>query len=282
MNEDTQPFAEWVGRSESTEDYIAAAPAQAAAATLDDQSAAFANEDELPPLWHWFYFLPKAPQSRIGPDGHPQRGGFLPPIPLPRRMFAGARLSFHQPLRIGRPAQRTGTIRSVSQKTGRSGTLAFVTVGYEISQEGEICIAEEQDIVFREPGKAVSAPSPAPLPPVPENAWSKLVTPDPVLLFRFSALTFNGHRIHYDRPYAMDEEGYPGLVVHGPLTAVLLIELLRRHAGRPVARFSFRGEAPLFDLAPFRVMAAAQGDDVTLTAHGPDGRVAMSATAAFG
>ena len=279
MNEDTQPFAEWIGRTESSEEVIAAAPAQAAAATLDDTETVFGPEDELPPLWHWFYFLPKAPQSRIGADGHPQRGGFLPPIPLPRRMFAGARLAFHAPLRIGRTAQRIGTIRSVSQKTGRSGTLAFVTVGYAISQEGRLCIEEEQDIVYREPGAAVPAPVPAALPPLPENAWSRLITPDPVLLFRFSALTFNGHRIHYDRPYAINEEGYPGLVVHGPLTAVLLIELLRQHAGRPVARFAFRGEAPLFDLAPFRVMAVAAGDAVTLQAHGPDGRTAMSATA---
>ena len=279
MSDETQPFAEWIGRRETVEEEIAAAPALAAAATLDDTETIFGQGDELPPLWHWFYFLPKAPQSRIGADGHPQRGGFLPPIPLPRRMFAGSRLVFHKPLRIGRPTQRRGVIRSVSQKAGRSGTLAFVTVGYEISQEGEVCIEEEQDIVYREPGAAVAAPLPAPLPPLPEHAWSRLITPDPVLLFRFSALTFNGHRIHYDRPYAMGEEGYPGLVVHGPLTAVLLIELLRRHAGRPVARFSFRGEAPLFDLAPFRVMAVAEGDAVKLEAHGPDGRTAMTATA---
>ena len=277
---DAQPFAEWIGRTETVEDLIAPAPAQAAAATLDESETQFGGHSELPPLWHWFYFLPKAPQSRIGPDGHPQRGGFLPPIPLPRRMFAGARLTFPAPLVIGRPAIRHGVIRAISEKSGRSGTLAFLTVGYTIRQDGRACIEEEQDIVYREPGAPIPAPAPLPeLPPPPEGAWLRTVHPDPVLLFRFSALTFNGHRIHYDRPYATDVEGYPGLVVHGPLTAVLLMELVRRNAGRPVRTFSFRSQAPLFDLAPFRIMGLASGDTVALEALGPDGKAAMSATA---
>ncbi len=171
-------------------------------------------------------------------------------------------------------------IRAVSQKPGRSGTLAFVTVGYTIRQDGHVCIEEEQDIVYREPGAPIPAPATPPeLPPPPAGAWSRTVRPDPVLLFRFSALTFNGHRIHYDRPYATEVEGYPGLVVHGPLTAVLLMELVRRNAGRRVRAFSFRGLAPLFDLAPFRVTGLASGDKVALEALGPDGKPAMSATA---
>jgi 3-methylfumaryl-CoA hydratase len=279
MSDDTQPFAEWIGRTETVGDFIAPAPAQAAAAMLDDTESRLQDGAALPPLWHWFYFLPKAPASRIGPDGHPQRGGFLPPIPLPRRMFAGARLSFAAPLVIGRPARREGVIRAVSQKTGRSGTLAFVTVGYTIRQDGRVCVEEEQDIVYREPGAPVPAPQPAPLPPAPEGAVSRVIEPDPVLLFRFSALTFNAHRIHYDRPYATGVEGYPGLVVHGPLTAVLLMELVRRNIGRPVRAFSFRGQAPLFDLAPFRISGITGGDTVELEALGPDGKPAMNATA---
>ena len=197
-------------------------------------------------------------------------------------MFAGARLTFHAPLVIGRPAVRDGVIRSVSQKTGRSGTLAFVTVGYTIRQDARVCIEEEQDIVYREAGGAVQAPVATELSPVPDGAWTRVVTPDPVLLFRFSALTFNAHRIHYDRPYATGIEGYPGLVVHGPLTAMLLIELVRRHATRPVVAFRFRGEAPLFDLLPFRLVGLAGGDTVDLQAQTPDGRLAMTSTAALG
>jgi 3-methylfumaryl-CoA hydratase len=279
MSEEEQ-FADWIGRTETSEDFIAPAPAVAAAATLDDVQAGFADGTALPPLWHWFYFLPKAPHSHIGSDGHPQRGGFLPPVPLPRRMFAGARVRFFTPLVVGRPALREGLIRTVTQKSGRSGTLAFVTVGYVVRQDGRLCVEEEQDIVYREPGTPVPPPVPLPsLPTPPEGAWVETVAPDPVLLFRFSALTFNGHRIHYDRPYAMGVEGYPGLVVHGPLTAMLLMRLVRRNADRPVTGFSFRGLAPLFDLAPFRLVGQLRGDAVALEAQGPDGKPAMSAEA---
>jgi len=275
--ENAAPFAEWVGRTDAVDDRITLAPTQAAAAMLDDADARFSEGDPLPPLWHWFYFLPKACQSAIGADGHPARGGFMPPITLPRRMFAGARLSFLKPLVIGKPARRDATIRAVSEKSGKSGRLAFVTVSYVYSQDGRPCIEEEQDIVYREPGAAVPAPAVTELAPPPAGAWTRTVTPDPVLLFRFSALTFNAHRIHYDRPYAMNEEGYPGLVVHGPLTAVMLMELVRHNAGQSVAGFSFRGQAPLFDLAPFRLVGEPAGDRVALHAEGPDGRTAMVA-----
>jgi 3-methylfumaryl-CoA hydratase len=272
----------WIGRTETLTDELAVSPALAAAATLDDTESRLEPGAPLPPLWQWFYFLPRAPQSRLGPDGHPERGGFLPPIALPRRMFAGARMRFHRPLVIGHPAERRGTIRDVSEKDGRSGRLAFVTVGYEFHQDGALCIEEEQDIVYREAGAPVPAPAPQTLPPLAEGSWSGMVAPSPTLLFRFSALTFNAHRIHYDRPYATEVEGYPGLVVHGPLTAVLLMELVRRHAPGRVRHFEFRGQAPLFDLAPFRVAASPAADgDVLLEAHGPDGRTAMTATAAL-
>jgi 3-methylfumaryl-CoA hydratase len=176
-------------------------------------------------LWQWFFFLPRVCQSQLDVDGHPQRGGFMPPIELARRMFAGARMRFFRPLIIGESATRTSIIRDVTEKEGRSGKLAFVTIGHTIRQNSEICLEEEQDIVYREQGAPIEAPKRAELPPVPEECWTRLVVPQPTLLFRFSALTFNAHRIHYDRNYATVVEGYPGLVVHGPLTAVLLMEL---------------------------------------------------------
>jgi 3-methylfumaryl-CoA hydratase len=279
MSETTHEFADWIGRTESIEETISLSPVLEAAATLDDTERSFEQGSALPPLWHWFYFLPRAPQSSLGSDGHPPRGGFMPPIPYPRRMFAGSRLRFHKLLTIGQPARRAGIIRNITQKTGRSGALAFVTVSYQFFQNNELCIDEEQDIVYREPGPPASAPEPIDLPPVPDGAWSRIVTPDTRLLFRFSALTFNAHRIHYDRPYATNEEGYPGLVVHGPLTAILLLELVRQHAARSIAGFKFRMQAPLFDLAPFRLVAVPSGESVELEAQTPDGKTALSATA---
>jgi 3-methylfumaryl-CoA hydratase len=279
MTDAIKDYTKWIGQAEVIEDDINLSPALAAAATIDDTKTQFSKGDILPPLWHWFYFLPRVPQSMLGSDGHPQRGGFMPPIPYPRRMFAGGRLRFHRPLIIGQPARREGVIRNVVQKSGHSGSLAFVTVGYSVLQQGEVCIEEEQDIVYREPGPPAAAPLPIELPPVPEGAWSHTVVPDTRLLFRFSALTFNAHRIHYDRPYAMSEEGYPGLVVHGPLTAILLLELVRHNTSSGIAGFSFRGQAPLFDLAPFRLVGIPSNGRVELEAQGPDGKTAMSATA---
>jgi 3-methylfumaryl-CoA hydratase len=203
----------------------------------------------------------------------------MPPIELPRRMFAGARVRFHRPLVIGERARRRSVIREVAEKAGRSGKLAFVTVWHQIEQDGGICIEDEQDIVFREAGARVAAPEVTGCAPVPTGSWSRVITPDPTLLFRFSALTFNAHRIHYDRDYAMAEEGYPGLVVHGPLTAVFLMELVRSHSPRPVSAFAFRGLAPLFDLAPFRLVGTLDGERVHLEAQGPDGRATLSAEA---
>jgi 3-methylfumaryl-CoA hydratase len=272
-------YSDWIGRTEDAEELIAPAPVEAVAATLDDTTTEFGPGCPLPPLWHWFFFLPRVPQSRLDRDGHPQRGGFMPPIELPRRMFAGARMRFLRPLLIGPPARRRSVIGDVSEKEGRTGKLAFVTVAHRIEQGGEACIEEEQDIVYREPGAPVAAPEPCALAPAPAGAWTRMITPEPTLLFRFSALTFNAHRIHYDRTYATTVEGYPGLVVHGPLTAVLLMELVRSHAQRPVSAFAFRGQAPLFDLAPFRLIGTPSGDLVHLEAHGPDGKTTMTARA---
>jgi 3-methylfumaryl-CoA hydratase len=272
-------YTDWIGKTEEAEELITLAPVRAAAATLDDTTTGFGPGSPLPPLWQWFFFLPMAPQAQLGSDGHPQRGGFLPPIELPRRMFAGARMRFVRPLVIGKRAHRRSVIREVTEKQGRTGALAFVTVAHLIDQDDEVCIEEEQDLVYREPGSPVVAPEPRELTPDPVGSWTRLITPTPTLLFRFSALTFNAHRIHYDRTYATGVEGYPGLVVHGPLTAVLLMELVRSHAHRPVATFEFRARAPLFDLAPFRLIALPDGERVHLEAQGPDGQTTMNATA---
>ena len=275
-----QRYADWIGSSERLEEELALTPVQGLAATLDDTDSRFEIGDALPPLWHWLYFLPRVAQSALGPDGHPHRGGFLPPVELPRRMFAGARTEFPAPLRLGELAVREGTVLDVTEKQGKSGSLVFVTVRYQISQQNRICVEEQQDIVYREPVAPVAAPTHRNWPAAPQGAWTQIVTPDPRLLFRFSALTFNAHRIHYDRPYATGEEGYPGLVVHGPLTAIQLMELVRRNAPRPVASFSFRGQAPLFDLAPYRLIGVPTSPGtIELEAQGPDGRVTMKATA---
>lgn len=239
-------FEAWVGRSEMREDVVTAAPVRALAATLDapDRVAATPGEP-IPPLWLWLYFLPVAPMSGVGPDGHPKRGGFLPPIELPRRMWAGSRCSFQGAACVGDAIARRSTIRSVVPKDGKSGPMVFVTVDHEITAGGRPVMSETQDIVYLPLPERFSPP---PVQPLPACDWSIDVPVDPVLLFRFSALTFNGHRIHYDRTYAMETEMYPGLVVHGPLQALWLFEAGRATApDRMPARFAFRGMRPMFD-----------------------------------
>lgn len=275
-------YTDWIGKTEVLEEEIGVVAACAAAATLDNTRLDLKDGASLPPLWHWFYFLPRAPQSHLDHDGHPQRGGFLPPIAYPRRMFAGSRMTFRRPLVLGERARREGIIRNIVEKSGRSGGLVFVTVGYQLVQRGEVCIEEEQDIVYREPGPPIAMPQIIEPESFRVGAWIRQVIPDTRLLFRFSAVTFNAHRIHYDRDYACGEEGYPGLVVHGPLTAILLAELVRQHTTRPIVAFEFQGKAPLFDRAPFWLIGEASGTTVTLTARGPDGTTAMKASAELG
>ncbi|MBU9294331.1 MaoC family dehydratase N-terminal domain-containing protein [Burkholderia multivorans] len=278
--EQPESFDAWIGRREDSVDRITPAPIRLLRATLDDAEPS-ALPDVLPPLWHWLYFLPGERQSNIGIDGHPRRGGFLPPVALPRRMWAGGRLQFLRPLAVDTPIQRRSTIANVQSKSGRSGQLVFVTVLHEIGDAQGVAIREEQDIVYRDapPPAAAGTPAPAPQPAPTDEQYSRIVIPDPVLLMRFSALTFNGHRIHYDRPYAMEEEGYPGLVVHGPLIAMLLMEeLRRRHPDKTIRAFDFKAVSPLFDTAPFTVNGKLEGHTARVWARGPQGQLAMQAS----
>jgi 3-methylfumaryl-CoA hydratase len=287
---DLSTLKDWIGRAEQRGDWITAAPLAALSATLDRPDPEPQPGCAVPPLWHWLYFLPVARQSEIGDDGHPRRGGFLPPVPLPRRMWAGGRLEFHHPLRVGDEVTRHSRILNVEAKSGRSGSLVFVTVRHEVTNAQGLALSEEHDIVYREaspPTGAGSTSSPgAPTPPPPmapaDEAFSRAITPDPVLLFRYSALTFNGHRIHYDRKYVTEVEGYPGLIVHGPLIATLLLDLLRRSLpGAQVARFDFRAVRPTFDLHPFSVhgQPSADGKTIELWAQDHEGWLTMQGTA---
>lgn len=274
-------FSRWLGQTEVVEDDLNVATAQAAAATFGDNPNEVAASTQLPLLWHWFYFLSKVPQQQLGADGHPQReeDSFMPPVPYPRRMFAGAQLKWHRPLQIGRPARREATIQSITEKTGSSGKLAFVTVSYQYSQDNVVCIEESQDIVYREPGPPLPMPKAKERQPLPEGTWTRTIIPDTRLLFRFSALTFNAHRIHYDRDYANSEEGYPGLVVHGPLTAILLLRLVQENTAQTISSFQFCGKAPIFDISPFLLFGKRKDNEVELEAQGPDGKTAMVASA---
>lgn len=279
---DVELLRTWIGRSESYRDQVTPTPVAALAATLDRDDPFPQPGDPLPPLWHWLYFLPLHRASELGPDGHARRGGFLPPVPLPHRMFAGGRYRFAHPLRIGDEIWRQSRIVDVTAKSGRSGPLVFVVVRHEISNAAGLALVEEHDIVYREGppagGNLVTAQ-----PRHEEARWHREVVVDDVMLFRYSALTFNGHRIHYDRRYATDVEGYPGLVVHGPLVATLMVELLRRHRpDRSIAEFSFRAVRPIFDVAPFVVGASPDGERlVRVWATTTGGALAMDASAAL-
>ena len=274
-------LARWVGRTETLDDVVTVAPVLALAATLDDGNPVAGAGDPLPPLWHWLYFVPKPRRSELGPDGHAARGGFLPPVPLPRRMWAGGRLTWHDPIRVGDRVERVSRVESVSGKSGKTGELVFVLVRHTVSTARGVALVEEHDIVYRDVPPAGMAQPPAP-PARTDEAWSSRVVPDDPLLFRYSALTFNTHRIHYDRRYVTGVEGYPGLIVHGPLIATMLVELLRSHLpSAQLAQFSFRAVSPLFDLAPFDLCArpSDDGGSVELWARNADGGLAMQATA---
>ncbi|MBZ3906372.1 hypothetical protein [Streptomyces griseiscabiei] len=240
----------WHPEPVTDEDALRPAPAAALSALLDLAEPAAKPGDPLPPLWQWLHFLHWAPQRALGPDGHPRDARFLPPVPDRRRMFAGGRCEITEPLRLGEPTERIGSLAAVTPKQGRSGELLFVTERQEFRQNGRLCLVEEQDIVYRS-GTGSAPRHPVALDvravPEPEGPWHLRLHPTEALLFRFSALTANAHRIHYDTPYCRDVEGYPGLVVHGPLLALLMLELVRRNAPeRQVRSLSYRLHRPAF------------------------------------
>jgi 3-methylfumaryl-CoA hydratase len=271
----------WIGRQETVADTVGPTPVRALAATLDHPAAAVPAGIALPPLWHWLYFLPMHRQSDIGADGHARRGGFMPPVPLPRRMWAGSQFEFRAPIRVGDAVARTSTIADVAVKSGRTGQLVFVKVRHELHCNGaaDAALVEFHDIVYREAQRADDVLPPPQAAPA-AAPWQREITPDDVLLFRYSALTFNGHRIHYDRKYVTEVEGYPGLVVHGPLIATLLMDLLRRQLpDAEVASFRFKAVRPTFDLHPFKVCGSRDGDTVKLWAQDHEGWLTMDAVA---
>jgi 3-methylfumaryl-CoA hydratase len=270
----------WVGREHRIDDTLEPFRAQALAAALDHPSVPQPGE-ALPPSWHWLYFLETPTSAMTGPDGHPRKGGWLPPIPLPRRMWSAGSVDVLQPLVLAAAASKRSVVRSVELKTGRSGSLIFVVLEHEVRQRNALCIREEQTLAYR------PAPSaPAPLPPgekAPEDCgWSRSLVPSSVLLFRFSALTYNGHRIHYDREYATREEFYPGLVVHGPLLATLLLDVALERAGeRRVEHFEFRAIRPTFEGVEMKLCARSEGRETKLWSVTNEGFVGMHLSARF-
>lgn len=282
MEVDLDHLKTWEGREERVQDELHPTPLALMSATLDRGDPAVKVGAAIPPYWHYLYFLTASRQSILGADGHPPRGGFLPPVPLPRRMFAGARVDFMRPLRVGEKVERRSTIVSVSRKQGRSGDMVFLLLRHAFSDADGVCMVEEQDIVYRdnpplETGHSAATPTPS-APPQPAM-WSRVITPDPVLLYRYSALTFNGHRIHYDHPYATQVEGYPGLVVHGPLQATLLLDLLRcEQPAIDPAHFAFRAVSPLYCVGAFRVCGAPAAEGgFNLWIEDQEGRTTMQA-----
>lgn len=277
MNENTIDIdflKTWESRTETLEDDITLFPAKALSAALDNPNTPNKG-DKLPAFWEWMYFLATPKASETGADGHPAKGGFLPPVPLPRRMWAAGKQQRLSDIIIGEPAKRISTIKSVELKTGSTGQLVFVTVGHEIYQNDTLCLQQDQNIVYRE-AAGPNAPLPPAKEPPADAQFESIITPDPVLLYRFSALTYNGHRIHYDRTYAMNEEHYPALVVHGPLLVTLLLELQRNKLpDAQIKDFKFRAVRPTFDTTPFKVQGKLDGKSLSLWSVDDEGALCM-------
>jgi len=284
---DIDHYRTWIGNTEEMTDHVTVTPLAQLAATLDRDDPDPIPGAKVPLLWHWLYFLPRTRQSDLEENGHPKLGGFLPPVPLQRRMWAGSRVEHEQPLRVGEAIHRASEVKDVTLKEGRSGDLVFVLVEHRISGENGLAIREEHDIVYREmPEKGTKVQLvPAEQRPRPgDPAWTWDITPDQAWLFRYSALIFNAHRIHYDYPYVTGEEGYPDLIVHGPLLATCMTELCRRESGDTlISGFRFRALSPVFADAPFTVAAEPSADGHTAKAWVTDalGGTAMSGEVDF-
>jgi len=279
--DELEKLKDWIGQKEHGVDYVTPPHVERLAATLDMDGCP--REGEAIPLgWHSTLFPRIVRQSQIGPDGHPQRGDFLPPVPLPRRMFAGRRVTFQGDLRVGDRVTRESEIANVTIKDGRTGKMVFVTVRHSIASPRGVAVVEEQDIVYRgEPDP--NAPKPAPQPAPRTATWTREFTPDPVVLFRYSAITFNGHRIHYDHPYVTGVEGYAGLVMNGGLTTLLTCELARARSPRPPKTMASRNVRPLFVNNPFTVCGepSADGASAKLWVSDHEGALALSAEVTF-
>ena len=270
---------EWIGRTSRSAAFLDPAQANRMAALLD-RKPTFVEGSELPPAWHWLYFHDVVAASELGDEGHPRLGIVMPPVPLPRRMWAGGRFLFHAPLLLGRPAERSSRIASIREKAGRTGPLYFVTVEHVLTQDGQDRLREWQTIVYRDmAGAGRRAPENAPEHASSSREWQL----DSVALFRYSALTFNGHRIHYAADYAREVEEYPGVVIHGPLLVTLLFDLAQE-PGRPLLRFEYEARSPLFLPHPFTVNVSrgTSADELALWAAGHHGGLAMTAQAALG
>lgn len=274
----------WIGKTQCDEDRISARQAQLMAATVDyPEPQRLRDGAALPPLWHWIYFLEGRPAAQLGRDGHPARGGFLPPVPLPNRMWAGGRLRFLAPLPIGAQVRKLSRILAIEHKTGRSGDLVFVTVLHELCMpDGEPLVREEHDIVYK--GHAPASGSAGQGAPAvsglsPESGFRRTIVPTSTTLFRYSALTFNGHRIHYDADYCREVEGYRNLVIHGPLNATLLAAFAEEVAGARLSEFKYRGLAPAILGDSINLLAKVQGAGVELSAVLGDGTLCMQAEA---
>ena len=278
---DIDHLRQWIGRTDQASDIVTAQLVKGLRATLFLDIGAPQKGDAAPLTVQWCLGQPVYPMSGLGPDGHPARGGFLPPVPLPRRMWAGGELQFVDPLRVGDEVTRRSTIADVTLKTGSTGALCFVAVEHITETARGIAIRERQDIVYRDMPSTPQAAPAAPASPPPAAQHSERHLADPVLLFRYSALTFNGHRIHYDRDYVTKVEFYPGLVVHGPMQAALLAEFAAKLKGAAPKKFSYRGVAPLFDGAEFSVNANETAAGLDLWTANADGVPTMKASASW-
>ena len=279
---DIDHLRQWIGRTQKASDIVTAQLVKALRATLFIDIGNPAEGDAAPFTTHWCLAQPVAPMNELGPDGHPARGGFLPPVPLPRRMWAGGQLEFLDALRVGDDVTRSSRIADVTLKTGSTGALCFVTVDHTITTRRGVAIRERQDIVYRDVTPAGAQKAPATPSPGPTAQHRETHMADPVLLFRYSALTFNGHRIHYDRDYVTKVEGYPGLIFHGPLQAALLVEFAAKlHGGKSPKRFSYRGVQPLFDGAEFSVNADDGANEMAVWTANADSVPTMKATASW-
>jgi 3-methylfumaryl-CoA hydratase len=275
---DTEYLRSWIGKQDIRYDEVSKAPVNLMAATLNKSPLQEKDDSTLPPAWHWLYFLSSAQTSNLAADGHANKGGFLPPIPLSRRMWAGGRLEFLHPIAVGACIKRVSTISDVQHKTGASGELLFVTLNHEIYCDQQLAIRERQDLVYQDAPSDHSTPARC-VPALRQAQWSRTVTPTPALLFRYSALTFNAHRIHYDKQYAINADGHAGLVVHGPLLATLLLDLLlQKYPSECILSFDYRAMRPLYAGIDFELAAALEVPVETSSVSGAETRVQLWAS----